>query len=65
VVHDPSLARPVTALVQSAPLIMGFGWGLYGFFVAAAIWMAVYFYWAWRADLRDRAEARDRERHGR
>lgn len=44
---------------------MGFGWSLYGFFVAAAIWMAVYFYWAWRADLRDRARAQGRPDRGR
>lgn len=37
---------------------MGFGWGLYGFFVAAVIWIAVYFLWAWRAAVRDRKEGR-------
>lgn len=33
---------------------MGFGWGLYGFFVAAVIWVALYFLWAWRMAARDR-----------
>lgn len=37
---------------------MGFGWGFYGFFVAAVIWIAVYFLWAWRAAQRDREERR-------
>lgn len=37
---------------------MGFGWGLYGFFVAAVIWIALYFLWAWRAAARDRQEGR-------
>jgi hypothetical protein len=34
---------------------MGFGWSFYGFFVAAAVWVALYFVWAWRAAARDRA----------
>ena len=34
---------------------VGFGWGFYGFFVAAVVWLAVYFLWAWRAAARDRA----------
>jgi hypothetical protein len=29
---------------------MGFGWSFYGFFVAAAIWITLYFIWAIRAD---------------
>ena len=33
---------------------MGFGWSFYGFFLAAAIWMMLYFIGAWRADARDR-----------
>jgi hypothetical protein len=33
---------------------MGFGWSFYGFFVAAAVWLALYFVWAWRAAVRDR-----------
>lgn len=37
---------------------MGFGWGFYGFFVAAVIWIAAYFLWAWRAAQRDRGERR-------
>ena len=42
---------------------MGFGWGFYGFFVAAVVWIAVYFLWAWRAARRDRASGPDA--HGR
>ncbi|MEZ5293217.1 MAG: hypothetical protein R2745_19200 [Vicinamibacterales bacterium] len=42
---------------------MGFGWNLYGFFLAALVWLGLYFYWAWRAAGRDRA--RERDRHGR
>ncbi len=37
---------------------MGFGWGLYGFFIAAFVWLAVYFVWAWRAARRDREQER-------
>lgn len=33
---------------------VGFGWNLYGFFVAALIWLAVYFSWARHAAARDR-----------
>jgi len=25
----------------------GFGWSFYGFFLAAALWIAAYFAWAW------------------
>jgi hypothetical protein len=39
----------------------GFGWSFYGFFVAAAVWLGVYFLWAARQALRDR----DRDRGGR
>jgi hypothetical protein len=34
----------------------GFGWSFYGFFVCAAVWLALYFLWAWRAARRDRRE---------
>jgi hypothetical protein len=34
--------------------MMGFGWSFYGFFVAAGIWLAIYFLWAWRAAQHDR-----------
>jgi hypothetical protein len=46
---------------------VGFGWSLYGFFAAALVWLAVYFYWAWRAAERDRArdESRGQDVHGR
>jgi hypothetical protein len=27
----------------------GFGWSFYGFFIAAAVWMVVYFIWAFAA----------------
>jgi hypothetical protein len=37
----------------------GFGLTFYGFFVAAAAWMALYFLWAWRAAAADRARGRD------
>jgi hypothetical protein len=33
---------------------VGFGWSLYGFFIAAFVWLAVYFLWAWSAAKRDR-----------
>lgn len=41
----------------------GFGWEFYGFFVAAVVWLAIYFLWAWRAARRDRAE--EPSAHGR
>ncbi len=31
----------------------GFGWNFYGFFIAAAIWLAVYFVWAFYASGRN------------
>ncbi len=37
---------------------MGFGWSLYGFFIAAVVWLSVYFVWAWRAARRDREQGR-------
>jgi hypothetical protein len=33
---------------------MGFGASFYGFFVAALLWLVVYFLWAFKADARDR-----------
>jgi hypothetical protein len=33
---------------------MGFGASFYGFFLAAAAWLIGYFWWAYRAALRDR-----------
>lgn len=38
---------------------VGFGWSFYGFFVAAALWIAAYFFWAWRAAGQDRAAGRE------
>jgi hypothetical protein len=40
---------------------VGFGWNFYGFFIAAVVWLAVYFLWAWRAAERDRARERGRD----
>ena len=37
----------------------GFGWSFYGFFVAAAAWLAIYFLWAWRAAVRDEQKGTD------
>ena len=37
---------------------MGFGWGFYGFFAAAIVWLALYFLWAWRMAERDRKGGR-------
>ncbi len=37
---------------------MGFGWSFYGFFLAAALWLLVYFVWASRAAARDRERGR-------
>ena len=40
---------------------MGLGWSFYGFFAAAAIWLAVYFVWAFRAAAHDRrSQSNDR-----
>jgi hypothetical protein len=33
---------------------MGFGWSFYGFFVAAVVWLLLYFVWAARAAAHDR-----------
>jgi len=37
---------------------VGFGVSFYGFFAAAIAWLIVYFYWAFRADRRDRRTPR-------
>ena len=37
---------------------MGFGWSFYGFFVAALIWLLLYFVWAAGAAARDREQDR-------
>jgi hypothetical protein len=36
----------------------GFGWSFYGFFLAAAAWLAAYFLWARREARRDRERGR-------
>jgi hypothetical protein len=33
---------------------MGFGWSFYGFSIAAAAWLVLYFVWAFEAAARDR-----------
>ena len=33
---------------------MGFGWSFYGFFLAAAVWLVLYFAWAFRASAPER-----------
>jgi hypothetical protein len=33
---------------------MGFGTSFYGFFIAAVVWLVVYFLWAFSAASRDR-----------
>ena len=38
---------------------MGFGASFYAFFIAAAIWLLVYFLWAFKAAARDRSSAPD------
>jgi hypothetical protein len=38
---------------------MGFGWSFYGFFIAAAVWMAAYFIWAFGAAAGDHRRARE------
>ena len=42
------VARPAIAT-------MGFGASFYGFFIAAAVWLLVYFLWAFKAAARDRS----------
>lgn len=39
--------------------VPGFGWSFYGFFVAAAAWLILYFLWAWRAARHDSELGRD------
>ncbi len=36
----------------------GFGWNFYGFFVAVAVWLALYFTWSFWAAARDRRDHR-------
>jgi hypothetical protein len=38
--------------------VNGFGWSFYGFFAAAAAWIAGYFAWSWAAAARDRRRRR-------
>ena len=38
----------------------GFGWGFYGFFLYATVWVTGYFIWAFRANRRDREKGRER-----
>ena len=45
-------------VARSAIANMGFGASFYGFFIAAAIWLLVYFLWAFKAAARDRSGAR-------
>ena len=45
-------------LAPSAIANMGFGASFYGFFIAAGIWLLVYFLWAFKAAARDRSGAR-------
>jgi hypothetical protein len=42
--------------------VTGFGWSFYGFFVAAALWMAGYFAWSFRAAARDGQRGREGQR---
>ena len=32
---------------------MGFGWSFYGFFIAAGLWVCLYFVWAFKAAARE------------
>jgi hypothetical protein len=34
--------------------VTGFGWSFYGFFMAAGLWLLLYFVWAFGAAVRDR-----------
>ena len=34
--------------------MIGYGWSFYGFFLLAALWMAAYFAWSFRAAARER-----------
>ena len=40
----------------------GLGWSFYGFFAAAAIWLVIYFAWAFRAAARDRRTGSSHDR---
>lgn len=42
-----------------AIVTMGFGVSFYAFFIAAAIWLLLYFLWAFKAAARDREGAAD------
>lgn len=37
---------------------MGLGWSFYGFFIGAALWLLLYFLWAFTAAARDRKSGR-------
>jgi len=36
---------------------MGFGWSFYGFFIAAGVWLILYFVWAFKAAARERGRS--------
>jgi hypothetical protein len=37
---------------------VGFGWNFYGFFIAATLWIACYFVWAFVMEARERRRDR-------
>jgi len=41
-------------VARTAVAAVGFGASFYGFFIAAAVWLLVYFLWAFSAAGRDR-----------
>jgi len=43
--------------VAGEEIAVGFGWSFYGFFFAAALWLIVYFLWAFRAARREAGRA--------
>jgi hypothetical protein len=49
----------VRLAAETAVSVMGFGFSFYGFFAAAAVWIALYFLWLLIV------EARERRREGR
>jgi hypothetical protein len=53
-----SLSPPSSGCGAGGADRMGFGWSFYAFFVAAAVWMAAYFVWAYADDARGRRKAR-------
>ena len=68
--HTGRARRRVAAVAAPQPAdsrgrwgtrVTGFGWSFYGFFVAAVVWLGLYFVWAARQAKRDR----DRDRGGR